>query len=249
MACQQIPMQRSLLLKDCAVLLRSSRSGWGSANLDELRAIAGVQANVFLTTALDHVVAAISEAACLTSLRTRPPSASPTALPTEVPTTLPPTFAPSANPTSSPTSLAPTFAPTGAPTTQSPTPPPTCAATVLDLMYLVDTSATVKNAGGEAPSRNFILSTTSGLTIGNNHVRVGLANFSFNTDLVLQITAGTSSAVVNNAVNTMGFQGSVTQTHRGLELVRNELDRGARGSGVPMLVIVLTESQTTLRKL
>eukprot|EP00038_Savillea_parva_P004745 m.141694 g.141694 ORF g.141694 m.141694 type:complete len:281 (-) comp11564_c0_seq2:330-1172(-) len=189
---------------------------------------------------------------------TQSPTVSPTLSPTDSPTvspTLSPTTSPTLSPTQSPTvsptlaptvspTVSPTFAPTNAPT-HAPTAAPTCAATRLELVFVVDASASVP-ASGFQESRDFIVDTTDRLTIGPSNVRAAIINFSFTARLHLSLADGTSQSAIDTSAADMQAEGSITNTHLGLDLSRTHLASVGRSDAVaPHMVVVLTDGSSS----
>lgn len=96
--------------------------------------------------------------------------------------------------------------------------------------------------------RAFISSMVSHLPIGQNHVQIGLVDFSTRASSVFFLNSHSNAADIKNAVNTMPYYGSHTNTSGAIRVMMAEQFHRFRGDrpNARNYVVILTDGVSTL---
>ncbi|XP_051944830.1 collagen alpha-4(VI) chain-like [Hippocampus zosterae] len=117
-------------------------------------------------------------------------------------------------------------------------------ATVADVVFLVDSSGSIGNANFQEV-REFLQNVVSGLNIGPDNVRVGLAQYNQNPVLEFSLLELADKNSLLAELGNLPYLGGGTQTGRAIDFIRTQLfneNAGSRASqGVPQIAVVITD--------
>ncbi|XP_074510381.1 collagen alpha-6(VI) chain isoform X4 [Sebastes fasciatus] len=124
-----------------------------------------------------------------------------------------------------------------------------CAkATVADIVFLVDGSTSIGISDFEEV-RKFLRSVVTGLDIGSNKVRVGLAQYSSDTHQEFLLKEHMDKQSLLAAVDTFPYRAGGTETGKAIDFLRTTYfteDAGSRASQrVPQIAVVITDGDST----
>ncbi|XP_068680125.1 von Willebrand factor A domain-containing protein 2-like [Montipora foliosa] len=226
------PAQR---LRDSGVTIFAVGIG-GGYNLAELKAMATDPDSQHVYRAsfnnLNAIVQSIKNRACLGSGGTSqpaPPIASRAPTPTQPPTQ--PTQATSWR-------ISPT------PGTQiSPTQPTAVCTATVDLGFLIDGSGSIEQArrGNFKKELNFVKQIVNGFKVCKKSTHVGVIIFSSNAKVISGFDEHYDKRSVLAAIESIPYPGAGTKIGKALDLARTQLYAKSARSGIPNMLIVLTD--------
>ncbi|XP_019711442.1 collagen alpha-4(VI) chain-like [Hippocampus comes] len=127
--------------------------------------------------------------------------------------------------------------------------PPACVdATVADVVFLVDSSGSIGSTDFQEV-RRFLRTVVSGLNIGPDNVRVGLAQYNQDPVLEFSLLEHTNKDSLLAELGNLPFRGGSTDTGEALDFIRTQLFNESAGSrakqGVPQIAVVITDGVST----
>merc|ERR1719510_272734 len=151
------------------------------------------------------------------------------------PTQAPVTSVPSKSPSLAP-STAPSSSPTNSPTTTSPT--VECVVSKpLDLAFVVDGSGSIQQNGFDL-SREFVSEVLDRFTVSSSDTRIGIVQFSSSAQTEVTFSEGESAAFVHNALDSMNWMNSGTQTSNGIQHTKDNLFINARPDATKVMIVL-----------
>merc|ERR1719419_1281879 len=186
----------------------------------------------------DELVAAVGsfswEVCDIVNMLTFSPTQAPvTSVPSKSPS-LAPSKAPSSSPTSSPTSgptTSPTYEPSTSPTVECVVSKP------LDLAFVVDGSGSIQQNGFDL-SREFVSEVLDRFTVSSSDTRIGIVQFSSSAQTEVTFSEGESAAFVHNALDSMNWMNSGTQTSNGIQHTKDNLFINARPDATKVMIVL-----------
>ena len=92
--------------------------------------------------------------------------------------------------------------------------------------------------------KSFAQKFTNGLKLGSNDIRMGVFSYSSTAKPVVEISRGTSSSTVNNAIQGMRHGGGANRKDRAISYASRMFSRSSR-SGVAKSVVLLTNGDSS----
>merc|ERR1719410_1122345 len=115
----------------------------------------------------------------------------------------------------------------------------TTASAPVDLVFLVDCSGSVGNAGHDA-SQEFVKNVVKGLPLGTGTLdtRVAVVQFSSGQYSEISLADGTSEQLVLDAVDGMTYHGGGTYTADAIAYASSTTFSGARSDAIKLLAVI-----------
>lgn len=123
---------------------------------------------------------------------------------------------------------------------------------VMDLVFLIDTSSSIRKAGQEAIDsiRSFIYAVIDGFTIGPNHTQFGAISFNRDPQIEFMLDEHGTTMDTKAGIDLVSFQeGRGTETGKALRFMADVLDAGfgARNSS-KVVAIVITDGRSSEKR-
>jgi len=112
----------------------------------------------------------------------------------------------------------------------------------VDIIFVLDRSSSINSSNFDL-MKSFLSSLVSRLDVDSGNTRVGLVTYSTNVETAFNLSAHSSVASVQSAIDSLTYSaGSDTNTAAALAHVRSTMLTSAAGdrSNVPNVVVVLT---------
>merc|ERR1719361_1743923 len=207
--------------------------GVGSGiQFNELQSIADKPEYVFTMNSFDELVAAVGSFSWEVCDIVNKLTFSPTQAPV--------TSVPSKSPSLAPSSSSPTNSPTTTSPTDEPSTPPTVECVVskpLDLAFVVDGSGSIQQNGFDL-SREFVSEVLDRFTVSSSDTRIGIVQFSSSAQTEVTFSEGESAAFVHNALDSMNWMNSGTQTSNGIQHTKDNLFINARPDATKVMIVL-----------
>lgn len=122
----------------------------------------------------------------------------------------------------------------------------------MDLVFLVDTSSSIRKAGQEAIDsiRSFIYAVIDGFTIGPNHTQFGAISYNRDPKVVFELDEFIDSMTTKAAVDLMDFtEGRGTETGKAMHYMADMIEKGfGKRSDSKVVAMVITDGRSSEKK-
>ncbi|KAJ8308221.1 hypothetical protein KUTeg_013095, partial [Tegillarca granosa] len=122
-----------------------------------------------------------------------------------------------------------------------------CKTDKADIVFLLDSSSS-EGLTNFRKQLDFVSNFTDQFVIAPDKVQIGVASFSGITKNGFWLNTYSSKTAIKSALGSVSYISGVTNTDIGLKFVKDQAfttAHGARGNGVPKILIVLTDGQST----
>lgn len=123
---------------------------------------------------------------------------------------------------------------------------------VMDLVFLIDTSSSIRKAGQEAIDsiRSFIYAVIDGFTIGPNHTQFGAISYNRDPMIEFMLDEFGNGLDTKSAVDLVSFQdGRGTETGKAIRFMADTIERGfGKRNDSKVVAMVITDGRSSEKK-